>query len=73
MADIPGFPDINPMLFIDPKDRLWLMWYPVLANQWETSIPMYRISEYFLDEGAPIWSWQDIMFVKPGNKTERGI
>jgi len=73
MADVPGFPDINPMLFIDQDTRLWLMWYPVLANQWETSIPMYRISTDYEGEGAPIWDWQDIMFVKPGSPTERGI
>ncbi len=73
MADIPGFPDINPMMFMDTKNRLWLMWYPVLANQWETSIPMYRISEDYEKPGAPIWAWQDVMFVKPGDKTERGI
>lgn len=73
MADIPGFPDINPMMFMDTRNRLWLMWYPVLANQWDTSIPMYRISEEYTNPGAPIWSWQDVMLVKPGDKTERGI
>lgn len=73
MADIPGFPDINPILFVDGQQRLWLMWYPVLANQWETSIPMYRISENYSSEGAPQWSWQDVLFVKVGDKTERGI
>ncbi len=73
MADVPGFPDINPILFIDPEDRLWLMWYPVLANQWETSIPMYRISVDYQKPGPPVWSWQDVLFVKPGDKTERGI
>jgi predicted neuraminidase len=73
LADIPGFPDINPVLFMDTKNRLWLMWYPVLANQWETSIPMYRISEDYAKPGAPVWCWQDIMFVKPGDQTERGI
>ena len=73
LADIPGFPDINPILFMDTKNRLWLMWYPVLANQWETSIPMYRISEDYEKAGAPVWCWQDIMFVKPGDQTERGI
>lgn len=73
LADTPGFPDINPMMFMDTQNRLWLMWYPVLANQWETSIPMYRISEDYNQPGAPVWSWQDIMFVKPGDKTERGI
>jgi len=73
MADTPGFPDINPMMFMDTKNRLWLMWYPVLANQWDTSIPMYRISEEYENPGAPVWSWQDIILVKPGDKTERGI
>jgi predicted neuraminidase len=73
MADVDGFPDINPILFMDKKERLWLMWYPVLANQWETSIPMYRISEKYNAPGAPVWSWQEVLFVKVGNKTERGI
>ena len=73
MADVPGFPDINPILFMDKQQRLWLMWYPVLANQWETSIPMYRISENYTAPGAPVWTWQDVLFVKAGDKTERGI
>jgi predicted neuraminidase len=73
LADTPGFPDVNPALFMDMKDRLWLIWYPVVANQWETSIPKYRISEDYESEGAPVWSWQDIILVKPGDKTERGI
>ncbi len=73
MADTPGFPDVNPMMFMDTKARLWLMWYPVLANQWDSSLPKYRISEDFEKPGAPVWSWQDILLVKPGDKTERGI
>ena len=73
MADVPGFPDINPILFLDTEKRLWLMWYPVLANQWETSIPMYRISESYSAPGPPAWKWQDVLFVKVGDKTERGI
>src|SRR5690606_26460719 len=70
---VRGFPDINPVLFLDRRERLWLMWYPVLANQWETSIPMYRISENYDTNGAPEWTWQDVLFVKAGDKTERGI
>jgi len=74
MADVPGFPDINPILFIDPQDRLWLMWYTVIANQWETSLPKYRISEdYMKQDGPPKWSWQDVLYVKPGDPAERGI
>ena len=73
MADVKGFPDINPILFMDKSERLWLMWYPVLANQWETSIPMYRISQDYNTPGAPVWSWQEVLFVNVGDKTERGI
>ncbi|HEY9490129.1 MAG TPA: exo-alpha-sialidase [Chryseosolibacter sp.] len=73
MADVRGFPDINPILFMDQQKKLWLMWYPVLANQWETSIPMYRISEDYDKPGAPHWTWQDVLFVKAGDNTERGI
>ncbi len=38
MADTPGFPDCNPVLFINQKGRLWLFWIAVLANGWEHSI-----------------------------------
>jgi predicted neuraminidase len=73
MADVDGFPDINPILFLDQNKRLWLMWYPVLANQWETAFPMYRLSEDYDKPGVPKWNWQDVLFVKAGDKTERGI
>jgi len=74
MADVPGFPDINPILFIDPQKRLWLLWYTVLANQWETSLPKYRISEnYTTQDGSPEWEWQEVLHVKPGDPAERGI
>ncbi|MEK6480331.1 exo-alpha-sialidase [Catalinimonas sp. 4WD22] len=73
MADVPEFPDINPMIFIDQQNRLWLMWYTVLANQWETSLLKYRISENPEGDAAPEWNWQDDLLMKPGDKTERGI
>lgn len=74
MADVDAFPDINPVLFVDGENRLWLLWYTVLANQWETSLLKYRVSDRYLDTtGAPRWDWQDVLHVKPGGKTERGI
>ncbi len=74
MADTPDFPDINPILFLDGADRLWLMWYTVIANQWETSLLKYRICDDFTHtDGPPRWTWQDVLHVKPGDKTERGI
>jgi predicted neuraminidase len=74
MADTPGFPDINPILFMDAKNRLWLMWYTVIANQWETSLLKYRISEDLsVRSGPPKWAWQDVLHVKPGGSSEWGI
>jgi predicted neuraminidase len=74
MADVKEFPDINPVLFIDGKNRLWLMWYTVIANQWSTSLINYRISKDYMDmDGAPSWDWQENLMVKPGDKTEYGI
>lgn len=74
MADVPGFPDINPVLFLDKKDQLWLVWYTVIANQWSTSIPTYRISKNYMQKRSlPEWEWQQVLFIKPGDKTEHGI
>jgi predicted neuraminidase len=73
MIDVPAFPDINPVLFIDNRGKLWLVWYTVIANQWSTSLPKYAVSNDYLKPGAPKWEWQDIIYFKPGDKTERGI
>lgn len=73
LTDVPGYPDINPVLFVDPEERLWLVWYTVIANQWETSLPRYLISTNYLEEGPPEWDWQDVLLVKPGDNTERGM
>ena len=74
LADVKEFPDCNPVLFLDPRGRLWLMWITIIANQWETSLVKYRISDDFLEQaGAPAWRWQDTLLLKPGGKTERGI
>lgn len=56
MADYPGFPDINPVVFMDPQQNLWLVWYTVQANKWETAILTYQISEDYLSPGPPNWS-----------------
>ncbi|MEM7368290.1 MAG: exo-alpha-sialidase [Bacteroidota bacterium] len=73
MADVPDFPDINPVLFIDQTEQLWLFWYTVLANQWETSILKYKVSRAYQQAGPPHWQWQEVLHMKPGGPTERGI
>ena len=73
MADVPEFPDINPVLFVDQTNKLWLVWYTVLANQWETSLLKYRWSTDYLSEGPPNWDWQEVIHVNPVNTGGRGI
>jgi len=74
MADTPGFPDINPVLFIDPQSQLWLVWYTVLAYQWESSVLKYRLSDdYQQSSGPPVWKWQDMIHVKPDGQAPEGI
>jgi predicted neuraminidase len=73
MADTPGFPDCNPVLHIDKENRLWLFWIVVQAHRWEQSILKYRISDNYTKRGAPIWSWQDIINLKPGEEFARSI
>jgi predicted neuraminidase len=67
MADTPGFPDCNPVLFIDSNERLWQFWIAVCAHKWEQSILKYRTSTDYQQPGPPKWDWQDIILLKPGD------
>jgi predicted neuraminidase len=67
MADTPGLPDCNPVLFIDLQGRLRLVWIVVRANRWEQSILKYRVSSDYQQPGAPQWNWQDVMLLQPGD------
>ncbi len=73
MADTPGFPDCNPVLHIDKDNRLWLFWVVVQAHRWEQGILKYRISDDYEKSGAPVWSWQDIINLKPGDEFARAV
>ena len=44
MADTPHYPDTNPTMFIDPYQRLWLLWAAILANEWHTALMKYQVS-----------------------------
>ncbi len=44
MADTPGLPDCNPVLFLNKENTLFLAWIAVQANRWEYSILKYGIT-----------------------------
>ncbi|HPP57911.1 MAG TPA: exo-alpha-sialidase [Candidatus Hydrogenedens sp.] len=71
MADTPNLPDCNPVLFIDPRQVLWLFWITVQDNQWGGSLLKYRISEDYEKDGPPRWKWQDVIHVRPLNLEEK--
>ncbi len=66
LADTPEFPDCNPVLFINPKNELFLFWIVIKSNRWEESILKYKKSIQYESYGPPVWSWQDIILLKPG-------
>lgn len=68
LADTPGFPDCNPVLFIDKNNCLHLYWIVVQANRWETSILKTRVSTNYQKSGPPEWDWQDVILLKPGEE-----
>lgn len=71
LADTPGFPDTNPALFLDSKNRLWLWWQAIVANQWESAITKYRVSADYTKPGPPKWEATDTLLIIPRNFAER--
>ncbi|MCK4990165.1 MAG: exo-alpha-sialidase, partial [Bacteroidales bacterium] len=60
MADSPGQPDCNPILFLNNSNKLFLVWIVVQANRWETSILQVKTTSDYNGDGAPNWEWQDV-------------
>ncbi|HEY6975743.1 MAG TPA: sialidase family protein [Chitinophagaceae bacterium] len=67
MADTYNLPDCNPVLFLNSKGKLFLVWIAVEANRWEYSILRYKTSTDYSKSGAPVWNWQDNILLKPGD------
>ena len=72
MADTPGFPETNPVLFLDSQKKLFFLWPVILAHQWETALMKYRISsDYQQESGPPKWEFQDNILLMPKNIVEK--
>jgi predicted neuraminidase len=68
LADTAGYPDTNATMFIDPRQRLWLMWPTILANEWHTALMKYKVSSDYQRDGAPKWDVSEVMHVTPGDE-----
>ncbi len=73
MADTPGYPDINPILFFDPRGRLWLLWATILDHRWEGALLKYRIAHQAGKRGRPHWEAGDVFHISPGEPFVRRL
>ncbi|MCE7067774.1 exo-alpha-sialidase [Dyadobacter sp. CY326] len=73
MADTPHIPDCNPVLFLNAEGKLFLVWIAVQANLWEQSILRLRTTTDYNENGAPNWTWQDNILLKPDNSFAQEI
>ncbi len=64
LADTPFLPDCNPVLFLNHKKQLHLVWIAVQANRWEQSILKILKSK----DHEPNWVWQDNILLKPAEE-----
>jgi predicted neuraminidase len=67
MADTPGFPDTNCTMFVDSKQRLWMFWPVILANEWESAVMKYKMTSDYAGPGAPRWTAADNILLIPKN------
>ncbi|GIV12259.1 MAG: hypothetical protein KatS3mg021_0541 [Fimbriimonadales bacterium] len=68
MADTPNYPDCNPCLFIDPRQRLWLVWITILNHRWEGSLLKYRLTRAYQRQLAPRWQEGEVFHISPDAK-----
>jgi predicted neuraminidase len=73
MADTPGYPDTNATMFLDPRQRLWLMWPTILANEWHTALMKYKVASDHAGPGAPRWDTSEVMHVTPGDEFAQAV
>ena len=73
MADSPGQPDCNPVMFLNNNGKLFLIWIVVQANQWENSILKVKTTTDYEKVGASEWQWQDVILMKPGDEFAKRV
>lgn len=70
IADTPGFPDCNAAAFVDSRQRFWLMWPVIVANEWHTAITKLQITAPgdWRGPGVPSrWSVSEPLLFVPRN------
>jgi predicted neuraminidase len=72
VADSPGFPDCNPIAFVDARGRLSVVWPAILDNRWESALLRYRAAPVTgWAAGAPPWDEGGVILLRPDNLKEK--
>jgi predicted neuraminidase len=68
LADTPGFPDANPVVFVDQDQKFWLFWPLIIANEWHTAALQLRMTRSYPEHGAPVrWDRGEQLVFQPRN------
>jgi hypothetical protein len=66
VADTPGYPDCNPIAFVDAHGRLSVVWPAILDNRWETALLRYRSAPAAgWKTGRPPWNDGGVILLRP--------
>ncbi len=76
LADTPGFPEANPMLFVDEDGNLHLYYATIQANTWESALMKIKVakewtrspSNWLDDSDSPRWDQTAVLHMKPGER-----
>ena len=72
VADSPGFPDCNPVAFLDGRGRLVVAWPAIVDNRWESAVLRYRAAHAVgWRTGPPPWSDGGVVLLRPDNLKEK--
>ncbi len=66
VADTPGYPDCNPIAFVDRRGRLTVAWPAILDNRWETALLRVRSAPTAgWTAGPPPWNDGGVILLRP--------
>ncbi len=71
VADTPGFPDCNPIVFLDSKQRLRLLWPVIVDNNWESAVLKMKVSDGGYAKDPVKWTDADNLFLQPKNLPQK--
>ena len=72
VADTPGFPDCNPIAFVDAQNRLSIIWPVIIDNHWESALLRYKtVAPSGWTADPPEWTDSGNILLRPGNLEEK--